>query len=83
MNPKVYVAKMETWDGGLAIRRPYAIVERFHLKEGDDVEIVGLGGCEAERSQDADHVNALKRLRVFRGRLPADFTFDRSEPNER
>ena len=25
----------------------------------------------------------LKRLRAFRGRLPADFVFDRDEANER
>jgi len=83
MDAKAHLAKIETWDGSLATRLPRTIVECFSLKDGDDAEIVVVGGCESEQSCDSDRMNALKRLRVFRGRLPADFRFDRSEANER
>lgn len=83
MDPKTYFAKIEMWGGGLAIRLPSAIAESFDLKECEDVEIMAIGGGLSRQSCDSDRMNALERLRVFRGRMSADFAFDRSEANER
>jgi antitoxin MazE len=67
----------------LAIRLPAAIVEALGLKEGDEVVIQVAGGktfgVASKPSRDA----LLKRLRAFRGRLPADFKSDRDDANAR
>jgi antitoxin MazE len=54
------------------------------LKEGDDVDIrvAGARTLDVQRG-DARDAEVLARLRAFRGRLPADFKFDRLEANER
>jgi antitoxin MazE len=71
------------WGNSLAIRLPAAVVEALELKEGDDIEIHVAGahafGVARRPGRDA----LLKRLRAFRGRLPADFHFDRDEVNAR
>jgi antitoxin MazE len=71
------------WGNSLAIRLPAAVVEALELKEGDDVEIRiadrRLFGVSRRPGRDA----LLKRLRAFRGPLPADFRFDRDEVNAR
>jgi antitoxin MazE len=58
-------------------------VEALGLKEGDDIEIhvAGRRMFEIERAPAAQEL--LRRLRKFRGRLPAGFRFDRLEANER
>lgn len=75
--------QISKWGNSLAVRLPAAVVEVLGLKEGDDVEIevAGLRRFELRRSPDAAEV--LARLRAYRGRLPADFKFDRLEANER
>jgi antitoxin MazE len=79
-DPVMLVAK---WGNSLAIRLPAAVVEALELKEGDDVEIriadKHLLGVSRKPGRDA----LLKRLRAFRGRLPADFRFDRDGVNAR
>jgi hypothetical protein len=55
-----------------------------HLNE--DVSIAGLlagRGDILEVSRKPGRDELLKRLRAFRGRLPADFKFDRDEANAR
>jgi len=71
------------WGNSLAIRLPKAVVEALDLKEGDDISIhaVGVRAFEVEKSLTPQE--ALARLRKYRGRLPADFRFDRLEANER
>ena len=75
--------KVAKWGNSLAVRLPSAVVEALDLKDGDDIEIdiVGARRLEVKRSEDARQV--LSRLRKFRGRLPADFRFDRLEANAR
>jgi antitoxin MazE len=71
------------WGNSLAIRLPAAVVEALELKEGDDIEIRIADRRLLGVSRKAGRDELLKRLRGFRGRLPADFKFDREEANAR
>jgi len=71
------------WGNSLAIRLPAAVVELLDLKEGDEVEIQVAGARQFGVSRKPGRAELLKRLRAFRGRLPADFKFDRDEANAR
>ena len=71
------------WGNSLAIRLPAAVVEALELKEGDDIEIRAADGREFAVARKPGRAELLKRLRAFRGRLPADFKFDRDEANAR
>jgi antitoxin MazE len=75
--------KVCKWGNSLAIRLPAAIVEILNLKVGDDIEIRVAGSRTVEVAQKADREELLRRLRRFRGTLPADFKFDRDEANAR
>ncbi len=70
------------WGNSLAVRLPVAVVEALKLKEGDDIEIHVAGERVFELEKKPDTQVLLARLRQFRGRLPADFKFDRLEANE-
>ena len=71
------------WGNSLAVRLPAAVVEALDLKEGDGIEIgiAGARSLEVRRKPGAREL--LARLRKYRGRLPADFRFDRLEAHER
>ena len=71
------------WGNSLAVRLPSSVVEALNLKEGDDIEIsvAGTHAFEVKKSPSARQL--LARLRKYRGKLPADFRFDRLEANER
>jgi antitoxin MazE len=71
------------WGNSLAVRIPAAVVEALELREGDDIEIRVADRRELEVSRKPGRDELLKRLRAFRGRLPADFKFDRDEANAR
>jgi antitoxin MazE len=71
------------WGNSLAVRLPAAVVEALKLKEGDEIEIHVAGTRTFEVRKRAEARELLARLRKFRGRLPADFKFDRLEANER
>jgi antitoxin MazE len=71
------------WGNSLAIRLPAAVVEALELKEGDDIEIHVAGTREFAVARKPGRKELLKRLRAFRGRLPADFKLSRDEPNAR
>lgn len=71
------------WGNSLAIRIPAAVVEALDLKAGDDIEIHVADAREFGISKKPGRDGLLKRLRGFRGRLPADFKFDREEANAR
>lgn len=51
-----------------------------HLDE--DISVAGLLAGQGNLSR-ADRKSLLKQLRTFRGRLPADFKFDRNDANAR
>jgi antitoxin MazE len=71
------------WRNGLAIRLPAAVVKALELKEGDEIEIQVAGVRQFGVARKPTRDELLKRLRAFRGRLPADFKFDRDEANGR
>ena len=71
------------WGNSLAVRLPAVVVEALELKEGDDIEIQVAGPRAFEVSKRPSGRELLARLRKFRGRLPADFKFDRDEANAR
>ena len=71
------------WGNSLAVRLPAAVVEALTLKEGDQIEIRLADTRTFEVSRQPDVLELLERLRKFRGRLPADFRFDRLEAHER
>ena len=71
------------WGNSLAVRLPAAVIEALELKEGDDIEIRIADRRELEVARKPGREELLKRLRAFRGRLPADFKFDRDEANAR
>lgn len=75
--------KVAKWGNSLAVRLPAAVVEALALDEGDDVVIEAVGTRRLEVSRAPDTEEVLARLRQFRGRLPADFKFNRDEANER
>lgn len=75
--------RVAKWGNSLAVRLPAAVVEALDLKEGDHIEIgvAGVRSLEVRRKPGAREL--LARLRKYRGRLPADFRFDRLEAHER
>ena len=75
--------QVSKWGNSLAVRLPANVVDVLGLKEGDDIEIevAGARRFAIKRAEGAREV--LERLRKYRGRLPADFKFDRLEANER
>jgi antitoxin MazE len=75
--------QVSKWGNSLAVRLPAAVVEVLDLKEGDDIQIEVAGARLFAVKRDAAEGDVLSRLRAFRGRLPADFKFDRFEANER
>ena len=71
------------WGNSLAVRLPATVVEALKLREGDEIEIYIADGRKFGVTRKPGRNELLKRLRTFRGRLPADFKFDRDEANAR
>jgi antitoxin MazE len=71
------------WGNSLAVRLPSAVVEALDLREGDQIEIHVAGSRSLGVARKPSDAELIERLRAFRGRLPADFKFDRDEANAR
>jgi len=71
------------WGNSLAVRLPAAVVEALDLKEGDDIEIHVADQRSFGIARKPGRNELLERLRKFRGRLPADFRFERDGANAR
>lgn len=71
------------WGNSLAIRLPAAVVDALALKEGDDIEVRISGDRSFTIDRDQARLNALARIRELRRPLPAGWSFDRHEANER
>jgi antitoxin MazE len=69
------------WGHSLAIRIPAAVAEALELRAGDEIEIHVADARLLGIARKPGREELLKRLRAFRGRLPADFKFDRDEAN--
>ena len=75
--------QVSKWGNSLAVRLPAAVVDALDLKEGEEIEIHVAGARVLEVARKPSNRDLLSRLRRYRGRLPADFRFDRLEANER
>ncbi len=71
------------WGNSLAVRLPAGVVEALALKPGDEIEIHVADARSFGVTRKPDRQELLERLRAFRGRLPADFKFDRDDANAR
>jgi antitoxin MazE len=71
------------WGNSLAVRLPAVVVKVLELKEGDEIEIHVADARQLAVARKPRRDELLRRLRAFRGRLPADFKFDRDEANAR
>jgi len=71
------------WGNSLAIRLPAAVVEALQLKEGDEIDIRVADERVFAVARKPGREDWLQRLRALRGRMPADFKFDRDEANAR
>ena len=71
------------WGNSLAVRLPAAVVEALELEAGDEIELHVADARRFGVARKPGRDDLLKRLRTFRGRLPADFKFDRDEANGR
>lgn len=71
------------WGNSLAIRIPASIVNALELKKGEEIEL-HLAAERSFRIEKKPSISALlERLHQLRGRLPANFNFDRRQANER
>ena len=75
--------QVSKWGNSLAVRLPAAVVEALGLKEGDEIEIHVADAREFAVARKPGREDLLARLRTLRGRLPADFIFDRDDANAR
>ncbi len=71
------------WGNSLAVRLPAAVVDALELREGDDIEIIVDDARTFAVRKKPDTQELLARLRSFRGKLPADFIFNRDQANAR
>lgn len=71
------------WGNSLAVRLPAAVVDALELREGDDVEIHIADARIMGIARKPGREEIIERLRQLRGRIPADFKFDRDEANAR
>ena len=75
--------QVSRWGNSLAIRLPASVVEALELHEGDDIEVVIADKRVFKVRKKPDRQDVLVKLRKYRGKLPADFKFDREEANAR
>ena len=75
--------QVSKWGNSLAVRLPAAVVEALELRDGDEIEIHVADARQLGVARKPGRDELLTRLRAFRGRLPADFKFDRDDANAR
>ena len=75
--------QVSKWGNSLAVRFPASLVQALDLKEGEEIDLHLVGARSLEVVKKPSVHELLARLHQFRGRLPADFHFDRLEANER
>ena len=75
--------QVSKWGNSLAIRLPASVVEALKIHEGDDIEVVIADERVFKVRKKPGKDDIFRRLRQFRGKLPADFKFDRDDANAR
>ncbi len=74
--------RISRWGNSLAVRIPKDVVDELSLVEGDEIVLDQIGE-KAFRLSKVTREEAVAWLRKFRGRMPADYRFDRDEANAR
>jgi antitoxin MazE len=77
------IMRVARWGSSLAVRLAGMVVKTLQVKEGDEIEVHVADRREFAVARKPGREELLKRLRAFRGRLPAEFKFDRDEANAR
>jgi antitoxin MazE len=75
--------QVSKWGNSLAIRLPVSVIKALEIKEGDDIEVLIADERVFKLRKKPNKKDILARLRKFRGKLPADFIFDREDANAR
>jgi len=78
--------QVEKLGEGLIVRIPEDVAKALQLKVGDDVRLEPTHDPYAAIVEKVAHMTreeAIEGLREFRGRMPADYKFDRDEANAR
>jgi antitoxin MazE len=75
--------QVSKWGNSMAIRLPASVVKALELHEGDDIEVLIAEERVFQIKKKPGNDAILARLRQFRGKLPADFKFDRDDANAR
>ena len=75
--------QVSKWGNSFAIRLPAAVVEALKLNEGDDIEVIIADERVFQVRRKPGKETFLARLRQYRGKLPADFKFDRDDADAR
>ena len=75
--------QVSKWGNSLAVRFPASLVQALDLKEGEEIDLHIVGERSFEVTKKPAVRELLARLQHLRGRLPADFHFDRLEANDR
>ena len=74
------------WGNSLAVRLPKRTVDRFGLREGDEIGVERFEDAleaDLERTFEDRREAALERIAARRKPLPKDWKFDRDEANAR
>jgi antitoxin MazE len=74
--------QVSKWGNSLAVRFPATLVQALDLKEGEEIDLHLTGPRSFAVSKKPGVRDLLVRLHQLRGRLPADFHFDRLQANE-
>ena len=75
--------RVAKWGASLAVRIAAAVTKALKLRVGDETEIHVGGSRRFGIARKPGRDEWLERLRTLRGRMPADFVFDRGETKER
>jgi antitoxin MazE len=81
VEPKVATMPVFKWGDSLAVCLPESLVRELGLKEGDELDIVGLRS-EVDPKGERRSL-AVGNLTPSKFELPPDYKFDRDEANER
>lgn len=71
------------WGNSLAVRLPKQLVEKMHIKEGDQIALEATDSGSLQISQNDKRQLAIARMETRQWQLPADWRFDRDEANAR
>ncbi|NBC34536.1 MAG: AbrB family transcriptional regulator [Alphaproteobacteria bacterium] len=75
--------RISRWGNSLPVRLPVHVVKALDFQDEDSVNIRVTADGADELRKTGGVEDDLIRLQKYRGRMPADFKFDRSEAHER